>query len=78
MGDEYEIVNLADFDVIRSTQFVGDYSRGVRDNSSMVSASKTLMHALVAIWPLHVIGFTLTTATFCRNFTNFLLVCTVC
>lgn len=29
MEDQYESVNLADFDVVRSTQFVDDMSRGV-------------------------------------------------
>lgn len=29
MEDQYESVNLADYDVVRSTQFVDDLSRGV-------------------------------------------------
>ena len=30
MDSQYENVNVADFDVVRSTQFVDDYPRGVR------------------------------------------------
>ena len=30
MDSQYESVNVADFDVVRSTQFVDDYPRGVR------------------------------------------------
>lgn len=29
MEDQYESVNIGDFDVVRSTQFVDDLSRGV-------------------------------------------------
>jgi hypothetical protein len=36
MDSQYENVNVADFDVVRSTQFVDDYSRGVRVLCEMV------------------------------------------
>lgn len=34
MEDQYESVNLADYDVVRSTQFVDDLSRGVHVSHS--------------------------------------------
>ena len=36
MDSQYEGVNVADFDVVRSTQFVDDYPRGVRLPSTWV------------------------------------------
>ena len=35
MADQYEHVNLGDFDVVRSTQFVDDMTRGVHVSSHM-------------------------------------------
>ena len=31
MADQYEHVNLGEFNVVRSTQFVEDFARGVHD-----------------------------------------------
>lgn len=36
MDDQYDNVNHADFDVIRSTQFQDNFPRGVRDISMLV------------------------------------------
>lgn len=36
MDSQYESVNVADFDVVRSTQFVDDFTRGVRVMCSLV------------------------------------------
>jgi hypothetical protein len=35
MADQYEPVNLGDYDVVRSTQFADEHSRGVHDSSQL-------------------------------------------
>ena len=50
MDDQYENVNVADFDVVQSTQFVDDLSRGVRIPSLLVFFScTTLMQGHLAM-----------------------------
>lgn len=46
MEDQYDSVNLADYDVVRSTQFVEDMSRGVHVSYKIMFEMKT-----VETWP---------------------------
>lgn len=50
MGSQYENVHVADYDVVRSTQFIDDMTHGVCVLHMLWSSSSTtLMHGLLAI-----------------------------
>ena len=51
MADQYEHVNLGDFDVVRSTQFVEDLGRGVHDLTlKFCCIYQTVTHGSLGQW----------------------------